>query len=196
MTEVFDTGIGFRIEIASGEANVFTVMDISGQYLESVQSIGDLVAEKYITTDKIGELKGICDRVFGAEIAQLQNGYFVYQGETEFFNRFFRDIVFTYRLNKMYSKEIYKKMVDDIRTLIASKVANKHLPISVADNKLEVIFTVNPVSYLKTFNALYDKVMVEGNYSVISQALEMIQAVDFIHDLSIGIMQIADSYLQ
>jgi hypothetical protein len=194
MTEVFDTGIGYKIEVASGEANVFTVMDTSGQYLESVQSIGDLVADKYITTDKIGELKGICDRVFGTEIAQLQNGYFVYQNETEFFNKFFRDIVFTYRLNKTFSKEIHKKMVDDIRMLIASKVSDKHLPISIADNKLEVIFTVNPVSYLKTFNTLYDKIMVDGNYSVISQALEMIQAVDFLHDLSIGIMTIADQY--
>jgi len=194
MTEVFDTGIGFRIEIASGTASVFTVMDSQGQMLEQVQSISDLVADKYITTDKISELKGICDRVFSSEIAQLQNGYFVYQNETEFFNKFFRDIVFTYRLNKTFSKEIHKKMLEDIRSLITSKISDKHLPVSISDNKLEVIFTVNPVSYLKTFNALYDKIMVDGNYSVIMQALEMIQAVDFLHDLAIGIMQIADNY--
>jgi len=194
MTEVFDTGLGYRIEIASDTANVFSVMDSAGQILEQVQSIGDLVADKYITTDKINELKAICDKVFGEQIAQIQNGYFVYQNETGFFNKFFKDIVFTYKLNKTFSKEVHKKITEEIRELVSSKVADKHLPVSITDNKLEVIFTVNPVSYLKTFNALYDKIMVDGNYSVISQAQSMIQAVDFLHDIALGIMAIADTY--
>jgi hypothetical protein len=196
MTEVYQTGTGYKIEIASGTASVFTIMDMSGQVLEQVQSINDLIAEKYIAPSAINEIKDVCSRIFNLEISQLQSAYFTYQGEDKFFSKFFQDITFSYKLNKQYPKEIQKKLIDDIRELITSKVVDKHLPISITDNKLEVMFTVSPVAFLKSFNMMYSKVMVDGNYSVINNALELISAVDLIHDISVGIMQIVDGYLQ
>jgi len=193
MFDSFETE-SYKIEIVKNNGGAFKVYNIDGTLMETVSSIKELVAEKYIVTDQVAELKTQCEEIFKEELSQLQHAYFLYQDKSGFFSKYFKDITFTYKLSKTFSKEIHKKIIEEIQTYITSIISDKHLPISVNENKLEVIFTVNPNSYLKSFNAMYDKIMVDGNYSLIDQALEMIQAVDFIYDVSVNIMEIADKY--
>lgn len=193
---MFDTyeANSYKIEIVKNNGGAFKVYNDDGTLLETVSSIKELVAEKYIITDDVQDIKSQCEEIFKEDLSKLQHAYFLYQDKSGFFSRYFKDITFTYKLSKTFSKEIHKKIIEEIQDYINSKISGKHLPITVTSNKLEVIFTVNPNSYLKSFNSMYDKIMVDGNYSLIDQALEMITAVDFIYDISINIMEIADKY--
>lgn len=193
---MFDTfeAEGYKIEITKGNGGVFKVYSPDGSLIEIVPSIKELISEKYIATENVQELKNKCEEILDEELTMLQQAYFLYSDKKGFFSKYFNDITFTYKLSKTFSKEIHKKIIEEIREYIDKKITGKHLPISITNKKLEIMFTVNPNSYLKSFNQMYDKIFLDGNYTLIEQALEMIQGIDFIYDITINVMDIVDKY--
>ncbi len=160
--------------------------------MEDVQSIAGLVESKYIPTSRVMELKQQVDSSFSNELNTLQGLYFTHVDSEQFFNKYFQDITMVYKIGKVYSKEVQKKIVDEVSAVV--KIELKQMPVYVEDNKLNVIFTVSPSGYLKSFKTLYDKIIRDGNYSLIAQATELAMAVDRIYGVALRIQEIADKY--
>lgn len=183
---------GYKIEITKDSSSVFKVSTMDGQVLEDVQSIAGLVEAKYLPASRVTDLKQQLDRTFSSELNALQGLYYSHIDSEQFFSRYFEGITFVYKIAKNYSKEVQKKITDEVSNIV--KTDSKTFPVYMEDNKLKVIFLVNPYDYLKSFKTLYDKIIRDGNYSVINQATELIIALDKIYSTTLKIMEIADKY--
>ena len=192
MTETYN-GEGYKIEVNKDNASVFKVYDENNQILEEIQCIAGLVAEKYLPASKVSELRAICERIFKDDLDKLQEIYYAQSGNERFFSENFDRISMVVKIKKSFSKEIQNKIKQEISDMVKSE-SNKSMPVSISGNKLDIMFMVDPLGYLKSFKKLYNDIKRDDNYSLVNQALELGEAIDKIYMTALKVLEIADKY--
>lgn len=176
MYQSLDTGAGYKIVIYKDKA-MFELQDEQGNLIEYYNSIADLEQDKKITKDKVAELRELCESTYSEELKEINAVIYSIRNKMDFFSKYFKDTTFSMKLGKNTPKGVYKTIVDKVKQIVASEI-NEHVPVSVADGKIEVIFRISPISTLRTFEDLYDKIIKHGNFSVVSQALDFIRDIE------------------
>lgn len=186
----------YKIDVNKDKTSVFTVYSIKDDIIiEQVQSIRELVNEKYLPSSRRSEIEDITNNIFVEELKQLKDFHYSFgEDEKRFFNKYFEGINLVYKIGKTFSKEIQKKIIDEITELTGKTFEGERIPTYMEDNKVNVIFKVNPLDYLKEFDRLYEKIISDGNYSIIFRALEFATIVDKVHKSANDIMSIVDKY--
>lgn len=191
--EIFSTENGYKIEV-SADGDVFKIYLSNGQLLESIQSISELIQNKYLPASRVNELRQVTDKVFAQDLTRLQELYYNHQNNNEFFSKHFEGINFVYKINSNISKDIRNKLKVELNDLIMSEF-NIPLPIYIEGNKVNIVFKVNPYGYLKSFKNMYNDMLINGNYSFNKQTLELAEAIDKIYVVSLKAMDIIEKHI-
>jgi hypothetical protein len=165
-----------------------------GTLLESVQSISNLIQNKYLSASKVNDLRSITDKIFAEDLNRLQELYFNHRDDNEFFTKHFEGINFTYKINSKLSKDERNKLQAELSELIQSEFATA-LPIYIEGNRINIVFKVNPYSYLKSFKIMYSNLLREGNYSFNKQILGLAESIDKIYIVTLKAIEIIEKYI-
>jgi hypothetical protein len=183
----------YKIEVDKDNGAIFTVIkksDDGENVIEHVQSIKELINDKYMSNSQREELKQIADQEFKEDVNELETIYYSITDEDKrLFGKYFDGISFSYKISKVLSKEIQKKIIDQINEKMETKI-----PIYIEGNKLVAVFNHNPLEYIKEFKGLYSKILSEGNYSLIKRAIEFGKIINDIQTQMLNIINTIEIY--
>jgi hypothetical protein len=190
--EIFEAE-GYKIEVIKGtDDNVFNVYSFDGRMLEGAQSIDELIQNKFLNQSKRKELSIIAEKLFANELENLSELYHSHRHNEDFFNKYFNDRTMTYKFNKVYSKEVKKKIEGELKEMLKSE--DKDPYVYIEGNKINLMFDTNPKSDLRSFNVLYDKIIKDDNFSLIGKATKLIENVNQQYILALKSMEIIEKF--
>ena len=180
--------MGYKIEV-SAEGKPFRVSMPDGTLIESVQSISELIQGRYLPSSKVDELHEQAHKIFAEDIEKMKELNTKHEESGIFFSEHFADISMVSKINSSDAESVKNEI-----SAMLDEEFDTQLPIYVEGNKLNIVFKCSPMAYLKAFNGLYDRMVIEGNYSVRKQALELAESVDKIYITALKVLDIIDKY--
>ena len=184
--------MGYTIEV-SDKSNVMGIYKVympDGSLVASIDSIHDLVQNKYLSASKVNEVKGMTEKIYANDINKIQELYYGQENNNVYINNAFQGINMVCKLKG--SKEDFKKVKSEISELLLAEFDGKFFPMYIEGNKLNIVFSINPSNYLKAFKKMYNNLFIEGNYSYIEQILELGEAINKINIVALKIMDIVE----
>jgi hypothetical protein len=184
--------MGYTIEV-SDKSNVMGIYKVympDGSLVASIDSIHDLVQNKYLSASKVNEVKDMTDKIYADDINKIQELYYGQDNNNIYINNAFQGINMVCKLKG--NKEDFKKVKDEVSELLLAEFDGKFFPMYIEGNKLNIVFSINPSNYLKAFKKMYNNLFIEGNYSYIEQILELGEAINKINIVALKIMDIVE----
>jgi hypothetical protein len=185
---------GYKIEVIKGSNdNVFVVYGMDGKKIEGMESIEELIKGKYIRKDKRKELSIMAEKVYSNELNELTELYHVHKDDNELFNKYFSKQNLLYKINgSEYTKEIKTKVKNEIKEMLTAEKENPY--VYILGNKLNVMFSSNPIDNVKQFNKIYNDIINYDNFSLINKAIVLGKVIEKQFNLTIKTMDIIDKY--
>jgi len=184
--------MGYTIEV-SDKSNVMGIYKVympDGSLVANIDSISDLVQNKYLSASKVNEVKDITEKIYANDIIKIQELYYGQENNNIYINNAFQGINMVCKLKG--NKEDFKKVKDEVSELLLAEFDGKFFPMYIEGNKLNIVFSINPSNYLKAFKKMYNNLFIEGNYSYIEQILELGEAINKINIVTLKIMDIVE----
>jgi hypothetical protein len=194
--KIFSSEMGYKIEInaENNGGNIFKVYMPDGSLISNIDSIHDLIQNKYLSASKANELRKMAEDIFSEDLNRIQEIYYSYEdNDNHYFDNIFQGINMVCKLSNNINNDIKGKIKNEISELLLTEF-NKNFPIYIEGNRINIVFSVNPHSYLKAFKNMHNNIFRDGNYSFIKQSLELGEAIDKMNIVALKILDIVEKY--